>query len=260
VITSRGNARVKRWAKLVRDGVLRRQERRALVEGPHLVAEMFLAGVRPEALLVSESGLRRDEIRQLVGKQEPVVLSDAVFRAVADADAPPGIAAEIAIPQPSSPRAGHVVFLEGVQDPSNVGAVVRTAAAFGVGEVVLDRACADAWSPKALRAAMGGHFKLALRSVSALEAELEAFPGAVICTVLTDGLPLRQAPLEGRLGWVFGSEGHGISPRLVERAAIHISIPLSKGSESLNVAAAAAICLYEAFNRPARISRPGARS
>lgn len=251
MITSRDNARVKRWAKLVRDGAFRRQERRAIVEGPHLVAEMFHAGVRPAALMVSESGLRRDEIQQLLGKREATVLADPVFKVIADADSPPGIAAEMAIPEGEPQSGRHAVFLEGVQDPSNVGAILRTAAAFGVGEVVLDRACADPWSPKTLRAGMGGHFRLAVRTADRLADELKAFDGTLLCTVPSEGLPLRQAPLEGRLGWVFGSEGHGISPKVAEQAAVHISIPMSKGSESLNVAAAAAICLYEAFNRPA---------
>ena len=253
MITSRDNARVKRWAKLVRDGSFRRRERCAILEGPHLVSEMFHAGVRPAALMVSASGLRRDEIQQLVGKHEVTVLADPVFKAIADTDSPSGIAAEIAIPRGNPQDGRHAVFLEGVQDPSNVGAIVRTAAAFGAGEVVLDRACADAWSPKALRAGMGGHFRLAVRIAERLADELKAFDGTLLCTVPSEGLPLRQAPLEGRLGWIFGSEGHGVSRGVAELAAVHISIPMSD-SESLNVAAAAAICLYEAFNRP------GARS
>lgn len=250
MISSRDNARVKRWAKLGRDSSLRREERRAIVEGPHLVAEIFRAGLKPLALLVSESGLGRPEIQKLLATREPVILSDSVFKAVADADHPPGIAAEIEIPQIEAPSAVHCVFLEGVQDPSNVGAIVRSAAAFGIGAVVLDRGCADAWSPKALRAGMGGHFKVGLRQVPTLRKELQDFAGTVLCTVPSDGLPLRQAPLEGRLGWVFGAEGQGLSAATTELAAIHISIPMSRGSESLNVAAAAAICLYEAFNRP----------
>jgi RNA methyltransferase, TrmH family len=250
VIGSRDNARVKRWAKLGRDSSLRREERRAMVEGPHLVAEIFRAGLQPVALLVSESGLGRPEIRKLLAAREPVLLTDSVFKAVADADHPPGIAAEIEIPQIEAGSAAHCVFLEGVQDPSNVGAIVRSAAAFGIGAVVLDRGCADAWSPKALRAGMGGHFRLGLRSVTDLRRELEKFAGTLLCTVPTDGLPLRQAALQGRLGWVFGAEGQGVSAATARLASVQISIPMSSGSESLNVAAAAAICLYEAFNRP----------
>lgn len=263
MISSRDNARVKRWAKLARDSSLRKEEKRAMIEGPHLVAELLQAGLKPLALLVSESGLEREEIQKLLGKREAVVLSDSVFEAVAHADTPPGIAAEIEIPQGRARAAEHCVFLEGVQDPSNVGAILRSAAAFGVGEAVLDRGCADAWSPKVLRAAMGGHFKLGLRQVADLRRELKDFAGLLLCTVAADGLPLRQAPLEGHLGWIFGAEGQGVSAAAAELAAVHITIPMSPGSESLNVAAAAAICLYEAFCRYGASTvpnRPGARS
>ncbi len=247
MITSRDNARVKRWAKLVRDPRLRREEGRAIVEGPHLVAEALKAGLEPLALLVSESGLAKPEIHDLVAKRQPVVLSDAVFKALADAGTPPGIAAEIAIPRIQAK--GSCVFLEGVQDPSNVGAIVRTAAAFGAGELVLDRGCADAWGPKALRAGMGGQFKLALRQVPDLANALEGFEGSILCTVLTGGIPLHEAQLNGRLGWIFGSEGRGISAAVLRLARMRVAIPTAAGTESLNVAAAAAVCLYEAFCR-----------
>ena len=247
VIRSRDNPRVKRWAKLASDASFRRSEKRAIVEGPHLVAEALQAGLKPLALIVSESGLRRAEIRKLVGKHEPVVLGDHIFGIVADAETPPGIAAEIEIcpkePDPGKPA----VFLEGVQDPSNVGAILRSAAAFGVGEVVLDRACADAWSPKVLRSAMGGHFKLALRQVADLEKELADFPGTTLCTVLNGGMPLKRLERRGRLGWIFGAEGKGVSEAVARRAAMKVTIPMAPGTESINVAAAAAICLYEAF-------------
>jgi TrmH family RNA methyltransferase len=248
VITSRDNARVKRWARLQQDARLRREEGKAIVEGPHLVAEALQAGLEPLSLLVSESGLRQAEIQKLLANRAPVVLSDSVFKRVADADTPPGIAAEIAIPQVTA--TGHCVFLEGVQDPSNVGAIVRSAAALGVGEVVLDRGCADAWAPKALRAGMGGHFKLGMRQVGDLGQALDDFAGTLICTVGRDGQALRSAALQGRLGWIFGSEGQGISEATLRRAKLRVTIPMAAGAESLNVAAAAAICLYEAFSRP----------
>jgi TrmH family RNA methyltransferase len=172
-----------------------------------------------------------------------------VFKSIADAETPPGIAAEIALP--SIRRDGARVFLQGVQDAGNVGAIVRSAAAFGAGAVILDRACADPWSPKVLRAGMGGHFALQITQVDTLESALESFPGRLLCTVPRGGQSLREADLSGRIGWLFGSEGAGVSADLQARAPTRITIPLAPGSESLNVAAAAAICLYEAFSRPA---------
>lgn len=171
------------------------------------------------------------------------MVSAAVFGAIADAETPPGIAAEI--PLPALERKGASVFLEGIQDAGNVGAIIRSAAAFGVASVTLDRQCAEAWSPKVLRAGMGGHFAVGIRQVDDL---LAAIGGArLICSVVHGGEPLRQANLAG--AWAFGAEGAGLSPQVLARAAARVTIPMA-GGESLNVAAAAAICLYESFSRP----------
>jgi TrmH family RNA methyltransferase len=182
-----------------------------------------------------------------------VLLSPSAFRAVTEVDAPQGVAAEIEIPRPRLVK-GDCVFLEGIQDPGNVGAILRSAAAFGVAAAVLDRACADPWSPKVLRAAMGGHFALSVQQVADLEDALDSFSGRLAGTVAREGRPLGEAELAGRIGWIFGSEGSGVSLALQARAALRVTIPVSAGIESLNVAAAAAICLYE------KVSRPAARS
>jgi TrmH family RNA methyltransferase len=248
VLSSRQNPRVRRWIKLARDARLRRKEGRAWIEGPHLVAALRERGMKPVALIVSEEGLKRPEIRSLAGAS-PVVVSESVFGAIVDAENPPGIAAEISIPKARAVPAGRTVFLEGVQDPSNVGAIIRSAAAFAVGRVVLDRACADPWSPKALRAGMGGHFALAIDLADDLGAELNAFKGRLLCTVPLGGTPIRDADLSGDVGWLFGAEGQGLSEETLRKVPLRVTIPMAAGTESLNVAAAAAICLYEAFSK-----------
>ena len=173
-------------------------------------------------------------------------MTPSVFAAIADAETAPGVAAEI--PLPGLGHDGPLVLLEGVQDPGNVGAIIRSAAAFGAGAVVLDRQCADPWSPKVLRAGQGGHFGVGIRQVDDLLAATEG--RRLICTVVKGGRPLREADLSGPIAWTFGAEGAGLSSRIVEKAAARVTIPMA-GGESLNVAAAAAICLYETFNRPA---------
>lgn len=250
MIASRDNPKVKRWAKLVQDARARREEGRAIIEGPRLVAEALQAGIEPLAVVVSQSGLARQEVQRLLGKREPVILGDRVFKGLSDAETPQGIAAEIEIPRIEGK--GDCVFLEGVQDPSNVGAILRTAAAFGIGAVVLDRACADAWAPKTLRAGMGGHFKLGIRQALDLGEELDQFHGKLIATVLQGEAALPEAIGGERLGWMFGSEGGGLSEGVSQRAALRVRIPMAAGTESINVAAAAAICLYEGFRRAGR--------
>jgi TrmH family RNA methyltransferase len=239
LITSKDNPRVRRWAKLVRDARLRRAERRAIVEGPHLVSL-----VNPVALLVSESGRGRG-----LGGSGAILVSDKVFRAIVDVESPQGVAAEIEIPAPR-PLDAPAVFLEGVQDPGNVGAILRSAAAFGVRSAVLDRACADPWSPKVLRAAMGAHFGLSILEAGDLAAPVGGFAGRVLCAVPRGGVDLRQADLSGPIGWLFGAEGPGVTERAKKLASQLVTIPMAAGAESVNVAAAAAICFHAAFSRP----------
>jgi TrmH family RNA methyltransferase len=234
-LTSRDNPRVRRWSKLVRDAKLRRKEGRLLVEGPHLVEAALQAGVQVHAVLVSEA--YRGEVRGA-----PVVLAERVFASIVDAESPAGIAAEISMP--AVQRKGDVVFLESVQDPGNVGAIMRSAAAFGAASVVLDAKCADAWAAKTLRAGVGAHFALEVRTVSSLENELARFAGRILCTVPRGGEPLDKADLGGPIGWLFGAEGQGVSRAAARHADLKVTIPMAAGSESLNVAAAAAVCLY----------------
>jgi TrmH family RNA methyltransferase len=251
VLSSRDNAKVKRWGRLAKDGRYRRAERRALIEGPHLLAAALQHGYKPLALLATEEGAADAEISRLIAQSglRPILLAQRLFRSVMDAESPPGVAAEIAIPEADKKDAPRTVFLEGVQDPSNVGAIVRSAAAFGIGRVVLDRGCADPWSPKALRAGMGGHFGLQIRETKDLKAEIDAFNGTVACAVPRGGVALGEAPLSSSLGWVFGGEGQGVSRAVAGRAALQVTIPTTSDTESLNVAAAAAICLYEASRK-----------
>jgi TrmH family RNA methyltransferase len=251
VLKSRDNPRVRHWSRLASDARYRREKGSALIEGPHLL-QAFLGKGKPLALVATEEALLGDEIAGLVRQAgvQPVLASESVFRGIADADTPQGIAAEIAIPA-SKPAAGDHVFLEGVQDAGNVGAILRSAAAFGVACVVLDRTCADAWSPKVLRAAAGGHFSLAVRQASDLAKEIEAFKGRILCTVAAGGRELSEAGIVHPVGWIFGSEGSGVSAKIRSLAAACVTIPMVSASESLNVAACAAICLHEG-RRPKR--------
>ena len=248
-LTSRDNPKVKRWIRLAGDARYRRSEKRALIEGPHLLAAALQHGIRPVAVLVTEEGAANPEIAALL-PANAVVLGKGVFRAIVDSDTPQGVAAEIVIPD-ARRATGNTLVLEGVQDPANVGAIVRSASAFGIGRIVLDRACADPWSPRALRAGAGGHFALGIAETENLAAEIEAFKGTVACTVPRGGIALADAPLDRGAAWIFGGEGSGLSDETIRRADLRVTIPMAPGTESLNVAAAAAICLYRAFSRSA---------
>jgi TrmH family RNA methyltransferase len=249
VLRSRSNPRVQRWQYLAFDARARRKEARALIEGPHLVSAYLASGGTPAALIVSEAAIRKREVSEIVdgAGAELVMLSERAFRQLADAETPQGIAAEIAIPpaKVALEESPGCVLLDGIQDAGNVGAILRSAAAFGVRDVLLGAGCADPWSPKVLRAAMGAHFSLRISLSRSPLADIARFHGVVACTVPRGGVPIGDADLKGRVLWLFGSEGKGIRRELAMRADVRVTIPMPGAAESLNVAAAAAICFYE---------------
>jgi TrmH family RNA methyltransferase len=253
VLTSRDNPRVRRWRELTCDASERRTQRRAIIEGEHLVLAFLQSGRTVESLMLSKTASSRSGVIALVKRsgKAPAVLADPVFRSIVDLETPAGIAAEIAIPPVAKDlkAAKACLFLDAIQDAGNVGTILRSAAAFGIGHAVLGKGCADAWSPKVLRAGMGAHFAMALVESADPVAAMADFGGKVVCTSPRGGVALSKADLSGRIGWLFGAEGQGVSEALASRAALRISIPMHEGTESLNVAAAAAICFYEHSRR-----------
>ena len=249
ILTSRDNPRVRRWRELARDARERRKQGRAIIEGGNLVLAFLQSGRKPENLIFSKTASSRPECVALAKQsgKTPAALSDPVFRSIVDVESPSGIAAEISIPPAvrDLDTAPACVFLEAIQDAGNAGAILRSAAAFGIRHAVLGKGCADAWSPKVLRAGMGAHFALAIQENAELGAAMAEFGGRVACTVPRGGVALSGADLSGRIGWLFGAEGQGVTAALAARAALKVTIPMPGGAESLNVAAAAAICFYE---------------
>ena len=254
-IASRDNPRVRRWRDLTRNARERRKHRCVLIEGENLVSAFLQTGQSVGSLILSKTGASRPDFIALAGRtgRSPTVLADAVFRSIVDAETPAGIAAEIALPAARSDLTSSTacVLLEGIQDAGNVGAILRSAAAFGIRDAVLGKGCADAWSPKVLRAGMGAHFAMTIEENADLGVAIEIFSGKVVCMLPRGGVALSGADLSGRVGWLLGAEGQGVSAALAARASLKVTIPMAGGAESLNVAAAAAICFYEISRRGA---------
>jgi len=143
--------------------------------------------------------------------------------------------------------------MDDVQDPGNVGSMLRSAAAAGVVQVIMSKRCAFAWSPKVLRAGQGAHFLLEIHEDVDLPAWAASYRsgaddrtrGDVVAAVATEGESLYSASLTGRLALVIGNEGAGVSLPLLAQATKRVMIPMPGGMESLNAAAAAAVCLFE---------------
>ena len=257
LISSRDNAFFKQLVKLAESAQHRRATSLTLLDGPHLIHAYCLALGQPKNLIVSESSGQNREINQLLAEQlaegvekETVIeLSDALFRAVSPVKTPTGVLGLVSIPTPQAlPEReddSFWVLLEAVQDPGNLGSILRSAVAAGASNIYLSEGCADAWSPKTLRAAMGAHFLVRIHEQSNLEAVARAFNGKVIATSLTAKNSLYRTSLAGPVAFIFGNEGMGLSDALLQAASDRIVIPMPGGTESLNAAAAAAVCFFE---------------
>ncbi|MEW6292962.1 MAG: RNA methyltransferase [Pseudomonadota bacterium] len=259
-ITSRDNPTLKSLRALLTDTRKQRASGQAVLEGPHLLAAALDHQVRPDLIVVCEGACTNPEVTGLLaraGKVETLCLPDPLFRSLSELAAPVGILARIAVPINAAVPAGAVppaptfmpdgdcLLLDAVQDAGNVGTLLRTAAAAGVRDVLLGPGCAGAWSPRVLRAAQGAHFGLCIREQADLAGFLKHYSGNPVATVARDGASLYALDLRQPVAWLFGNEGAGLAPELVALAKRRSTIPLAAGSESLNVAAAAAVCLFE---------------
>lgn len=247
-IASRDNPTFKALRALAEDAREQRRQGRTLLDGPHLVGAYLEKVGRPALLAVSESGSGNPEAQRLLAAHdgEAISLKDSLFREISGVASPVGLLAVIAIPEaPTGPIAGSCVLLDSVQDAGNVGSILRSAAAAGIADIALGAGCAGAWTPRTLRAGQGAHFSLCIREQADLAALVGGWRGVSVATVARGGTPIHALDLSGRVAWLFGNEGAGLSPALSDAATFRAEIPMAAGAESLNVAAAAAICLFE---------------
>jgi TrmH family RNA methyltransferase len=249
-ITSADNAHFKALLKLHQSSRERRKAGLSLLDGVHLVQAYVEHVGAPEQIAVSRSALTDAEIAALLaspGMPEPLVLGDGLMRELSSVSTPTGLIAAVKTPRarelPAKPAA--CVMLEDIQDPGNLGSILRSAAAAGLEEVYLSPACVQAWSPRVLRAGMGAHFALRIYDGADLGDIARRCEGSVLAAAGDGDTPYYEADLTGRVALIFGNEGSGISAELRKAAHRTISIPMPGKAESLNVAAAAAVCLFE---------------
>jgi TrmH family RNA methyltransferase len=199
---------------------------------------------RPETWLRLEGAAPHPLARKL--GVETLVLGEALLRDLADAGSPPDHVLVAALgPGPEGPLPGRVVAPWGIQDPGNLGAILRSAAAFGFQEALLGPGCADPFAPRALRGSMGAAFLMPIRRVERLALD----DGAWLALDGGEGaLPLAEAPLEGRVRLLVGNEGHGFRGADLPPGVRRVAIP-TQGVESLNAAVAAGIACFETARR-----------
>ncbi|HQU98742.1 MAG TPA: RNA methyltransferase [Nitrosomonas sp.] len=271
MITSRQHPLIKQLIKLEESAHYRKKTQLTILDGLHLIQAYHATKGLPEHLIVSASYHERSDPPKnwhtLFGETLPTmtVVSDSLMRAVSPVKTPTGILALIVNPVAEKNRdrgsEHHIVLLEAIQDPGNLGSILRSAAAANVDSVYLSQDCCDAWSPKTLRAGMGAHFSLDIFENSDLIEVSEHFPGKVIATALHATENLFEISLHGPTAWVFGNEGNGLSLEILQQSDSIIKIPMPGETESLNVAACAAICLFEKVrqNYPAQTDKIGTK-
>jgi len=249
IVNSRGNPLFKALVKLKDSARERRIEGSTLLDGAHLVSAYLERVGKPHALFVSASAQDATEIKALAlaaAPLEPVVLADGLFRELSPVTTPSGVLAAVKIPGagPVPPAVDCCVLLEDIQDPGNLGGILRSAAAAGVQDVLLSRGCADAWAPRVLRAAMGAHFLLNIVERADLVSFARGYRGQVIATAVRASKTIYDLDLSGPCAFLIGNEGAGLSGDLAA-AGVEAGIPMPGAVESLNVGAALAVCLFE---------------
>ena len=249
-ITSAENPRFRFLRQLAESSRERKKAGLSVLDGAHLVTAYRDRVGAPEQLVVSDSGLKNPEVAAIVeslARVEPLLLADGLFRQISPVVTPTGILAVVRTPRPAPvpEEMGACVMLEDLQDPGNLGSILRSAAAAGVKHVALSRGSVHAWSPRVLRAGMGAHFLLGVYEGVDLPAAVRAFRGRVIATSRAAPRTVYETDLAGNVALLFGNEGSGLSRELKGAAHAAVSVPMAGGVESLNVAAAVAVCLFE---------------
>ncbi len=248
-ITSRDNPLFREACDLAHSARERRRTGRSVLEGIHLCEAYSQRFGAPQAVLVSDSAASHPQVIELLRSQsiEPVSVADELFSQMSTLGQGVGLAFLIETPRPDLPARieGDAVFLDRIQDPGNVGTLLRTAAAAGIATVITAPGTAWCWSPKVLRAGMGAHFHLAIHESVPWDAVRDRLDAQIIGTRLHQAASVFDEDLRGASVWLFGSEGEGVSPAIAPDVARWLRIPQVDSVESLNVAAAAAVCLFE---------------
>ncbi|MDB5792840.1 MAG: methyltransferase [Massilia sp.] len=251
-VTSRDNPFYKELKALAASSQARRKAGRTLLDGVHLCQSWLDLRGAPGHCVVSEGALHNPEVREIVARCDSLrahvtALPDALFGAISQVEHGVNLLFLVETPAPDQPQAMQVsaVLLDGVQDPGNVGSILRSAGAAGITQVFCSAGTAFCWSPKVLRAAMGAHFVLEIFENVELGALIDRSALPVLAMSGYARQTLYQLDLRGPVAWLLGHEGQGVADDLMARATHQVVIPHAGQVESLNVAAAAAVCFFE---------------
>ncbi|RJG06187.1 RNA methyltransferase [Noviherbaspirillum cavernae] len=252
LITSRDNPLYKELKHLASSSQARRKAGRTLLDGVHLCQAYLQHAGKPSLCLVSEGSQHHPEVEPILEKCEQqhgrcIVLPDALYQHLSQVENGIGLLFVIDTPQVAIPYkiTESSVLLDNLQDPGNLGSILRSAAAAGIKNVFCSKGTVFAWSPKVLRAGMGAHFLLNIFENADLAFLLESARIPILATSSHATTRIYDADLTQPVGWLLGHEGQGVSDELLALATQQVAIPHYGAIESLNVAASAAVCFFE---------------
>lgn len=258
-ITSRENPFYKELKQLATSSQARRKAGNSLLDGVHLCQAWLDLRGAPLHCVVAEEALSNPEVAAIVQRCESMhahvtAFPEALFAAISQVEHGVSLAFIVATPRPEHPRAlaQSAVLLDGVQDPGNVGSILRSAAAAGIKQVFCSHGTAFCWSPKVLRAAMGAHFVLEIFENVDLPGLARDSRVPVLATSGYAAERLYDLDLSAPVAWVLGHEGQGVSQELLDMASHRVVVPHAGKVESLNVAACAAVCFFEQLRQSQR--------
>jgi TrmH family RNA methyltransferase len=254
-IASRDNPLFKELRKLASTSQARKHAGLSVLEGLHL-CQTYLAVIgAPRHAVFDAHRLDRPEdchpellaLHDQVPADRQVWLEGKLMQDLETVQAGQGVVFVVDTPSPVLPEriTESCVWLDRIQDPGNVGSILRSCAAAGVRHAFLSEETAFAWSPKVLRSGQGAHFSLTIHEQVDLEALVARLDVPLVATTLDNAQSLYGPALPPQAAWVFGHEGQGVRPALQQAARVRVHIPQEAAAESLNVAAAAAVCLFE---------------
>jgi TrmH family RNA methyltransferase len=246
-ITSRDNPLFKELKKLAESARERHKTGQLLLDGAHLIQAYMETFGEPELIAVTGAGLAADAMHlvQDLGDVRQVMFPGNLFAEISPVASPTGILAVAKIPHLPAPKEpGFAILLEDIQDPGNLGSILRSAAAAGVEVAYLSAGCADVWSPKTLRGGQGAQFLVPVVERADLVKVCTEFRGLLLAASLK-GESLYAMDLSSPVAFIFGNEGAGLTEDMLHASSHRVRIPMPGNVESLNAAAAAAVCLFE---------------
>lgn len=255
LITSRDNSCIRHYRHLLNDGKFRRETGRFVVEGARLCEDAARSHIVIEAAFYTQAALSRYPTQLSVVKDSAQVIyeiTDALAAYISDTKAPQGLFCICIIPdqeQPNLSKDGRYAALERIQDPSNLGTMIRTAEALGLNGLLLSDGCCDPYNPKVLRGSMGGVFRLPLYFCGDFCDTLSRLSNngfvTVACVVDETVAPVQSLSMGRGTIVVIGNEGNGLKPETVRACSICTTIPMLGRAESLNASMAAGIVFWE---------------